>query len=351
MTMENPYLQLVRAAQGMVGADNLSGYEPIESGAEALLTRNAVPLAAVRALDWTACSIPLRYDQDFFNEHCPTYEPCRNVARLLVLEFRLSQARLQLCRAVRVALELHELGNIFYRGGLIVDWTLGSNWTGISVDLLRRIRRELSEEDRQLIIVELARLTRTRDPFSEIAARDHTWGAGIAGRDEKIDPTQLPLPLDPEQYGIPEEVQREILRAIVELANRPEEARHKDAENMDLQNIAMLHMLRIDLALRSYQATCGRYPDRLIDLVPDYLPALPSDPFTQKAFLYRMTGGKAGDPFILYSTGSERIDRGGTFGSWLATLAGHCDLCLDSRDYEDSDPATDDPGKLIDWLA
>lgn len=350
--MENPYLQLVRAAQGIVGAENLTGYEqPIESGVEALLARNAAPLAAVRELDLSACSIPLRYDQNFFNEHCHTYEPCQKVVRLLILEFRLSEARLQLSQAVRAALELHELGNVFYRGGLIVDWSHGSHWTGIALDLLRRIRRELSEEDRQLIIVELARLARARDPFAEIAARDHIWGAGVPGRDEKIDPSQLPIPLDPEQCGIPEEVQREFLRGIVELANRPEDARHKDAENMDLLNIAMLQMLRIDLALRSHQAACGRYPDRLIGLFPDYLDELPSDPFTQKTFLYRMAGGKSGDPFILYSAGSERIDHGGNFGSWLATLAGHCDLCLDSRDFEDSDPATDEPGKLIDRLA
>jgi hypothetical protein len=351
MPMDNPYLQLVGAAQGIVGADNVTDHEPlVESEAHALLATNAAPLAAVRELDWSACSIPLRYDQDFFNEHSPTYEPCRNIARLLILECRLAQARMQLSQAVRVALELHQLGNIFCRGGLMVDWAHGINWTGISVDLVRLVRRELSEEDRHLVIAELARLARERDSFAEIAARDRVWGAAAPMREEKIDSSQLPLPLDPEQCGVSEEVQRELLRAIFELANRPEEVQHKESEAMHFQTVALLQMLRVDLALRSHQSARGRYPDRLTDLVPDYLDELPSDPFTQKAFHYRMAGGRGGDPFILYSTGPARIDHGGTFGSWLRTLAGHYDLCLDCRDFEDSDPTTDQRGNVIDRL-
>jgi hypothetical protein len=48
-------------------------------------------------------------------------------------------------------------------------------------------------------------------------------------------------------------------------------------------------------------------PDQLSELVQDYLPAVPIDPFDGQPIRYRRTD----DGFLLYSVGADRTDDGG----------------------------------------
>ena len=65
--------------------------------------------------------------------------------------------------------------------------------------------------------------------------------------------------------------------------------------------------LRIDVALRRYQADNGRYPEELDALAPKYLPELPPDPFSGEPFHHRLEG----DRWTFYSVGSDLDDDGG----------------------------------------
>jgi hypothetical protein len=58
-------------------------------------------------------------------------------------------------------------------------------------------------------------------------------------------------------------------------------------------------------ALKWYNAQKGEYPDRLEQLVPDYLPSLPEDPFPEDGkFIYK----KSNDKILLYSIGLDLIN-------------------------------------------
>lgn len=61
-------------------------------------------------------------------------------------------------------------------------------------------------------------------------------------------------------------------------------------------------------ALLAYHREKGSYPANLQALVPTWLPKLPQDPFTGKAFVYRQLGPHN---FVLYSVGSDGHDQGG----------------------------------------
>ena len=61
------------------------------------------------------------------------------------------------------------------------------------------------------------------------------------------------------------------------------------------------------LALELYKRENGQYPESLNSLVPEYLQAVPSDPFTTKPLIYRKEGNK----YILYSCGVDMDDDGG----------------------------------------
>ncbi len=64
---------------------------------------------------------------------------------------------------------------------------------------------------------------------------------------------------------------------------------------------------KLAAALRLHRLKNGSYPAALDAIVPEFLPALPIDPFSGKPFLYRAEGGG----FIVYSVGPDGKDDGG----------------------------------------
>jgi hypothetical protein len=71
-------------------------------------------------------------------------------------------------------------------------------------------------------------------------------------------------------------------------------------------------LLSTDLALRSYRREHGKYPQTLVDLVPNRLDMLPRDPYTQQPLIYRPV--EFG--YALYSTGPDAQDDGGKFARY-----------------------------------
>jgi hypothetical protein len=61
------------------------------------------------------------------------------------------------------------------------------------------------------------------------------------------------------------------------------------------------------LAAERYRLAKGRWPERLEDLVPDYLPAVPADPFDGRPLRLRRTD----DGLMVYSIGPDGEDNGG----------------------------------------
>jgi hypothetical protein len=64
---------------------------------------------------------------------------------------------------------------------------------------------------------------------------------------------------------------------------------------------------RLGLALCAYRARHGRIPGTLDDLVPDFIPVVPRDPFDGKAMKFKRTGHGA----VVYSIGPDMTDNGG----------------------------------------
>jgi len=70
----------------------------------------------------------------------------------------------------------------------------------------------------------------------------------------------------------------------------------------------MLQMVRVLVAMKQFHAKHSELPVALNELVPDYLPAVPGDPFGNGPMQYR----KNGEFFALYSVGPDGDDDGAT---------------------------------------
>lgn len=76
---------------------------------------------------------------------------------------------------------------------------------------------------------------------------------------------------------------------------------------------AAVRLLMCELAVDQYYDERGRLPAALSDLVPEYLPSVPQDPFGTAPFVYRTT--KRG--CLIYSIGTDEFDEGGVLTSIL----------------------------------
>jgi hypothetical protein len=105
------------------------------------------------------------------------------------------------------------------------------------------------------------------------------------------------------------------------------------------ENLCRLRALQLRLALMTFQKDRGRPAQSLDELVPAILPVLPPDPYTGERFGYRLSRGErlpwkagpgrpllaAADQGVLWSTGPDRVNDGGTIqardpspgGDWI----------------------------------
>jgi hypothetical protein len=74
------------------------------------------------------------------------------------------------------------------------------------------------------------------------------------------------------------------------------------------------HNLDLAFALHAYKKDTGKYPAKLADLTPKYLPVVPDDLFSGKPLIYKPTDSG----YLLYSVGANGKDDGGrTYGEYL----------------------------------
>ena len=73
------------------------------------------------------------------------------------------------------------------------------------------------------------------------------------------------------------------------------------------ERAAQLRAITTLVAAERFRLATGRWPTELADLVPRYLPAVPTDPYDGKPLRYR----KVSDGIVVYAIGAELKDHGG----------------------------------------
>jgi hypothetical protein len=76
---------------------------------------------------------------------------------------------------------------------------------------------------------------------------------------------------------------------------------------IDVRCLANIQVVRVGIAIERYRLAAGQLPDDLGDLVPNYLDAIPADPFDGKKLRYK----KLDKGFVVYSVGEDSCDDGG----------------------------------------
>lgn len=208
------------------------------------------------------------------------FSPFRKLAWAFQAEGRLAEMEGRTDDALRSYCNVIQLREAVSRGGVCNDEFMGVAIEKIGQYNVYGLRGAMSPMQRRAAIDELLKVDRNREPIEDIVYRDRVFierAFGWLGRLYVVLGTltgEVP-------FG-------ETLPA------------HDDA-------VAKCRLLMCELAIQNYQADHGHAPESLAKLVPDYLPAVPEDPFSGEPLVYRQTP----NGYLLYSIGADEHDDGG----------------------------------------
>ena len=332
------YFDLIRAGAALVNTDLFDNENASPHDISLFLTANRPHLRRARAALRKTCSVPLRDDLAFLDEQFAGYSHLRALAKALALELREEIRRGHLRRASRIAVDLLNLSNAVRRGGLILDWLISLAFAGMAMQPLAEQRPRFDEPTRKYLRRQLARTARESDPFPEIVVRDLRWEAVTGANADQPDLTaQLDSISGTTELTADEQIALEAVRLMTESSQAE---RNQLNSMLERRRMCKHRLLFVDLALRSYHAAAGIYPDSLAALTPAICRRLPRDPYSGRPFHYRRLSDH---DFSLYGCGPAQTDHGGRAGSWLAIMSGHADFFLDYRDFESGCWASEEP--------
>lgn len=277
----NGYDDFAAAAQSLVGWGNgeLLAFPPEEM--ERVLELNVEVLEVVHRGLRKRSAVPVQNSVSWVNAHMAQIANHKSIAKLLVTQGlvywragRTNEAAVSFALCIK-------FGHKATHGGLIIDDLVGIACQAIGSSRLVEVAPSLSPDVAQQVIAELISLDQTREPAGAIIQRDRQWSRRA--------------------YGL----WRTMWTGIV--ANKTLRSVEESFRNKHTRSVAALRLVTTALAIRAYEATNGKRPTSLAELVPQWLPAVPLDPFSQQPLAYRFST----NAFLLYSLGPDGKDDGG----------------------------------------
>jgi hypothetical protein len=231
----------------------------------------------------------------------------RKLALALTAKGKLAEADGRIADAVTSYLDMLHLAKSASFGGLNTDAYVGAalEWSGMNQ--LASIAEALPRNDIPRVIATLQELDQRREPWESIAYRERAWWDNVPGG----------------------KVERALVFSLLGDGN------HELTKSFGTRQQTRLRLLRCKLAIRCYQIDHDRLPNALADLVPEYIDAVPTDPYNGKPIVYRPDSIGP----MLYSVGPDQRDDGGKQLKRMAsTLTWPGDVLLSEPPYIDENP-------------
>ena len=252
-----------------------------QSGLSDLISANQEPLRLVRLGLTRKCLMPAS-SMENISGLLPELAQMKRLALLLTAEGQLAEMQNQPGKAALSYTDAIRFGNEMSRGGPLITRLVGIACEAIGGEALKGVASKLSSEEAARAVAELGAVDRDRVTWAEVM------------RDERLCARYQRRNQNPITWVVSSIVGWWHSRAALAKA----EVRQRIIT-------ANERLLMTDLALRSFQARTGTLPARLDDLVTNYLPAVPRDPFSQGALIYRP---QPGGIWLVYSVGPDGQD-------------------------------------------
>lgn len=253
----NGYDDLVRA--GKMLANNTSDYDKMNrQELQALVENNSNALELARSGLQQQCRVPLQF--------LPTYpdldklSALKMLAQAFVAEGELAETENRPGDAAKSYLDTIHLGNETARGGLLIDQLVEIAMEAVGTSHLQEIINNLNSKSCRETAATLEALDSQRRTWNEVMQQERDWSrrtfTGI-------------------RYELVRLMERHSLEKI-----------HQHAEQQFDKQRSKTRQLIIEFAARAYELDKGHPPASAANLVPEYLKAIPQDPFTGTNMVY-----------------------------------------------------------------
>lgn len=221
--------------------------------------------------------IPFQYEsQQQAEEAYDHTEPYRRVREAFDVRGQLARHEQRWFDAAHDAVTMIRIEFALSRGG---PWRFYESWGAISQLML--LSPHLSSAECLNLTQDLIALDALREPLEPVLNRHLAWAELIHGWNGRL--------------GL--------------LIGDGYSYRRLQIEHRYCDGAAQLRLLAVELAIHACQLREGQPPASLSALVPDYLPAVPIDPFSPTREPLRLTRDKG--KLVCYSVGSDQKDGGG----------------------------------------
>jgi hypothetical protein len=254
----NGYDDFVNA--GQMVASNTSDFDKMsEQELETLVDENSNALQLVRSGLQMQCRVALDYSPDS-STFLDQLAGMKRLTQAFVAEGKLSEMENRPDDAAKSYLDAVHFGNESTRGGVLINELVGIAIEAIATSHLTNLVQQLDAKSCRESAATLEALDSQRQTWNEFMQQENDWS-------HRTFPG----------------VRNEIARLMTRKSLLPAQA----AANRKLkQQQTRSRQLIIDLAARAYELDKGRKPASVADLVPDYLKAIPQDPFTGANMVY-----------------------------------------------------------------
>lgn len=312
---------------------------------QALILASQEAFDAIRA-GLEVGNIMLPFLEDVFDEPLPYLPTWRVLARLMAMEAEMHMARGDYGSAIGQYLALIEFGNESPNGGSAIHGLVGYVMRDLAAAALRDAIAvvKLPPDDYRMLIDELFRLDLETFSAAELQLGEaENLDLWLEDQENPLEAiiqrlTDSEFAIDLSAY-----TEQELETLWVEFLEHRERVidygslPYYEVQNIDFDGIfgdnlfstmvlpTISNFARstarsktqvlgtaVVAAIELYHADNSVYPTALSTLSPSYLVAVPSDPFTGADFLYRRNA--AG--YVLYSTGADMTDHGGSNNDW-----------------------------------
>ena len=250
--------------------------------------RQSLDLVRVGLSRQSGVRLESRRDSSNRLEQLPSFLP---LAWTVGAEGKLAEQEGRTADAINAYLSVIRLGHECARGGAVTDRFHSVSGDHFGLTNLRRMKDRLTAGECRDVVKALQVIDANREPLADIWPRDEAYMKMM-----KIFETG---------------VRERLWYSWFTLTGKKQRLR-QDCERIFTRSDAYLRLFLSGMAVRCFYLEHGTYPANLADLMPNYLDAMPLDPFGGKPLHYRRTS----QGFLLYSVGPDGIDDDGKPMPW-----------------------------------
>lgn len=225
-----------------------------------VVSANAAALSLARSGLSNQCAVPVQSSQAYIENHLNQLAGMKRLVQAFAAEGKLAEMENRPDDAAKSYLDAVHFANESSRGGVLIDQLVGIAIEATGTSHLTNLVARLDAKSCRECAATLENLDSQRQTLDEVMQQENDW-------------SRRTFP------GVRNEIARLMTRKSL-LAEQAATARKFMQQQMRTRRLI------IDLAARACELDKGKPPASLADLVPDYLKAVPQDPFTGTNMVY-----------------------------------------------------------------